>query len=224
VLASLVLAQLAAKGARFCYCSMSTIMDLRHMIGATGAPEHPLIGSIIVKLAAYYGLPSWIGGGVSDSKLPDAQSGYEYGIGTLLGALAGANIIYGAGALESCLLIDYAKLVMDCEALSYIRRILDGVRVDDHTLAVDAIAAVGPKNNFLGEVHTLDFMREQVAVNVFDRGNRSKWELDGARTTADTAYARARELLAEHRPEPLPAGAAEAIAKLIADREKALGL
>jgi trimethylamine--corrinoid protein Co-methyltransferase len=224
VLATLVLAQLAAKGTRFFYCSMSTIMDLKHMIATTGAPEHPLIGAAATKMANLYGLPIWIGAGVSDSKLPDAQSGYEFGIGTLLGALAGANIIYGAGALESCLLIDYAKLVMDCETLGFIRRMLDGMRVDDDTLAFDIISGKGPKGDFLREKHTFSHMREQTPTKVFDRFTRDTWIKNGAKRADETAYARADEILKEHHAAPLPEGADEAMAKIIANRTKELGL
>ncbi|MDR1797419.1 MAG: trimethylamine methyltransferase family protein [Clostridiales Family XIII bacterium] len=223
-LSSLVLHQLAGKGAPFFYCSMSTIMDLRHMIASTGAPEHPLMGAATVRMAAYYGLPSWIGAGISDSKLPDAQTGYEFGIGTLLGALAGVNVIYGAGALESGLLTDYAKLVMDCEALTFVRRVLDGLRVDEEEIALELIQSKGPLTDFLREKHTFRHMREQVPVTVFDRQSRDTWLADGGRRAEEKAYARAQEILQEHEAPPVPEAAREAMARIIAGRERALGL
>jgi trimethylamine--corrinoid protein Co-methyltransferase len=227
-LAALVLDQLASPGARFCYCSMGTIMDLRCMLAATGAPEHALLGAAAVRMAERYGLPSWIGGGVSDGKLPDAQAGYEFAIGALMGALAGANVIYGAGALESCLRIDLAKLVLDCEALRYVRRLLGGIRVEKEALAFETIAHVGPMKDYLGEKHTARFMRDplhaQVHAQIFERNMQDGWEKAGALRADERALARAQEILAEHQVKPLPPGAEEAIAACVAARERALGL
>ncbi|MDR1797377.1 MAG: trimethylamine methyltransferase family protein [Clostridiales Family XIII bacterium] len=220
VLATLALTQLAAKGTRFFYCSMTTIMDLKYMIPATGAPEHSLIGGAVVKMAQHYGLPSWIGGGVSDSKLPDAQAGYEYALGALFGALSGASITYGAGALESCLLIDYAKLVMDCESLGFIRRLLAGIAVDDETLALDLILRKGPKVDFIMEDHTLDHMHEQTPVRAFSRIPRDSWAQKGALPADEAAYLRAAEILKTHEVEPLPDGVAGKLDSILASRLK----
>ncbi len=148
VLAALMLAQLTRKGTLCTYCSISTIMDLKLMVGAVGAPELGMISAATTKMAQFYNLPSWIGAGLSDSKLPDAQAGYEYAINALLGAMAGANIVYGAGALESALTIDYAKLIMDGEAMKYIRKIINGINITPETLASISSMKSGPAASF----------------------------------------------------------------------------
>lgn len=224
VLVSIMLAQMVQKGARCTYCSMSTIMDMKHMISATGSPEQSMVSAATVKMAQYYDLPSWIGAGLSDSKLPDAQSGYEFGIGALTGALSGANIVYGAGALEAALTIDYAKLVLDCEGMRYIRKILGGICVTEETLALDVIHAVGPGGGFLNQRHTYDNMKIHSQVEVFNRSNRPQWEAGGSKEAAEVAYEKARYILEHHQVTPLSAGAEEKIAEIIADYEKELGL
>lgn len=224
VLVSIMLAQMVRKGARCTYCSISTIMDLKHMISSVGCPELSMLSAATVKLAQYYDLPSWIGAGLSDSKLPDAQAGYEFGINALTGALSGANVVYGAGALESALTIDYAKLVLDWEGMKYIRKILGGIVVTEETLALDVIHHVGPGGGFLSHRHTYDNMKIHSQVEVFNRSNRPAWEAGGSKDAAEAAYEKARSILDNHQVTPLPADAEEKIAKIIADYEKELGL
>lgn len=220
VLAAVILAQMVKKGSRCVYCSMSTMMDLKHMISATGSPEQGMISAATVKLAQFYNLPSWIGAGLSDSNLPDAQSGYEFGINALLGALSGANIVYGAGALEAALTIDYAKLVLDCEGMNYIRKILGGIEVTEETLAAELIHRVGHGGDFLSQKHTLAHMRSQSQAGVFNRNPRASWEAKGGLDAAEAAYRKAVSILENHKAAPLPEGASEAIKSLIIDYEK----
>ncbi len=224
VLVSILLAQMVQKGARCTYCSMSTIMDLKHMISATGSPEQGMISAATVKMAQFYNLPSWIGAGLSDSKIPDAQAGYEFGINAMTGALSGANIVYGAGALEAALTVDYAKLILDCEGMKYIRKVLGGIQVTEETLALDVIHQVGPGGEFLNQKHTYDNMRLQSQVDVFSRDTRSTWAAAGSKDAAQVAYEKAMYILENHKVTPLPDGAEEEIARIIAGYERQQGL
>ncbi|ATW27249.1 [trimethylamine--corrinoid protein] Co-methyltransferase [Candidatus Formimonas warabiya] len=224
VLSALALAQLTKKGCRCVYCGVSTIMDLRLMVGPVGAPEQALLASGAAKLAQYYRLPSWIGGGVSDSKLPDAQAAYEFALNALTGALAGANIVYGAGVLELGLTQDYAKLVLDVEAIRSIKRIMKGVEITDETLALDVIHQVGAGGEFLTHAHTFQHMREQSQPALFDRKTRDSWLKSGGKDAAERAYEEALHILENHRPKVLPPGAAGIMKEIIADYEKELGV
>lgn len=135
VLGALILAQLTRRGTPH-LPSCSTIMDLRFTTTAVGAPEYGIISAGLARLARYYRLPSWVGGGHSDSKLPDAQAAYEFSLTAAVAALAGANIVYGAGCLESGLTFDYAKLLMDAEQIRNIFQVLKGIDVSDETIAL----------------------------------------------------------------------------------------
>ncbi|MEW6081890.1 MAG: trimethylamine methyltransferase family protein [Bacillota bacterium] len=218
-LSALVLAQLARKGTACTYCSMSTIMDLRLMVGAVGSPEHGMISAGAINLAQYYRLPSWVGGGVSDSKIPDAQSGYEYTLNAVLGALAGANIVYGVGALEMGLTIDFAKLILDAEMIRYIRKVTGGIDFSDETLALDLIHQVGPAGEFMTSEHTFRHMRKQSQPRLFDRRTRNAWSAEGSRDAAERAYEEAQHILKTHKPIPMVAGAAQTIRAIIEDYE-----
>ena len=223
VLSAIVLAQLTAKGTPCTYASCSTIMDLRFAIPAVGAPEAGIISAGLTKLAQYYQLPCWVVGGHSDSKLPDAQAAYESSLTAIVGALAGANIVYGAGCLESGLTFDYAKLIMDAEQIRRIEYIIKGIGVMDDTLALDVIKTVGPGGEYMTHKHTFDHMRSMSQSKLFDRRNRESWmKKTGGKDLTERAYEEALHVLENHKPLPLPDGAAETMRSIIEDYEAEL--
>lgn len=84
-----------------------------------------------------------------DSKLCDAQTGYESLLTALLPSLAGANLVYGSGMLDSGMVLDYGKMILDDEINQSIKRIVKGVQVTETSLAVDLIKEVGHTGNYL---------------------------------------------------------------------------
>ena len=223
-LSALILAQLTAKGTPCTYANTSILMDLRTGVGCPGAPELGLISSGAAKLAQYYGLPSLVGGGMTDSKVPDAQAAYETAISALTAALAGANIIFGAGSINQLLTIDYAKLVMDAELIRMIMQVIRGIDVNDKTMALDVIHEVGPGGEFLTHSHTMDNMRELSRSDLFDWNTREVWVEAGEKDLTERAYERARYILENHKPKPLPNGAVETMRKILVDYEEELGI
>ena len=216
VLASIVLAQLINKGMPCTYGSTSTILDLRFGTSAIGSPEYGMINASLVKMAQYYRLPCWVGGGASDSKEPDIQSGYEFTLSATLSALAGGNIIFGSGVLEQGLTMDYAKLIMDAEMIRMIQIALGGVAVNDETLAMDVIHEVGPGGTYITHEHNLRTMRSQSRASLFDRHSRNDWmEATQGKSIRDRAYAKAIEILENHKPYPLPANASETMQEIV---------
>jgi len=136
--------------------------------------------------------------------------------------LAGANQIYGAGMIESGVTFDFGQLVMDNEFAKMIKHVVNGIPVDDETLAVEDIAGVGPFGDFLSLNATLKHMRELSQPDVLDRRVREDWEERGATDLAARTRARALELIDTHEPLPLDADVAKQIRGIIAaaDREK----
>ena len=222
VLSSIVLAQLVRKGTPCTYGSSSTILDLRYGTTALGSPEFGRINASLVKLAQYYRLPCFVGGGGSDSKLPDIQSGYEFTLSATLSALSGANISFGCGVLEQGLTIDYAKLMLDAEMIRMIQNTLRGVAVNDESLAMDVIHEVGPGGAYISHDHSLDTMRSQSQSKLFDRRSRSDWmELTHGENIQEQAYRAAIHILQNHQPPELPQGAAGAMQEMIKEFEAA---
>ncbi len=220
VLSAIVLAQLTSKGTPCTYASCSTIMDLRFATPNIGAPEAGIISAGLTKLAQYYQIPCWMGSGHSDSKLPDAQAAYESGLSATVSALAGANIVYGAGCLESGLTFDYAKLIMDAEQFRRIQHVIKGIDIREDTLALDVIKAVGPGGEYMTHEHTFDYMRNMSRSKLFNRENREDWiEKTGGKDLTERAYEVALHIIENHKPLPLPDGAAKTMRSIVEDYE-----
>jgi trimethylamine---corrinoid protein Co-methyltransferase len=222
-LSGLVLAQLVGKGSAVTFGSCSTIMDLKTGLSALGAPEWNMIGSALSQMAQYYSLPCRIGSGVSDSKIPDAQAAYEFTLNALPLALSGANMIFGAGGIESGLTFDYAKLIMDHECITSIHKMLGGVNVKDDTLVLDLIDELGPGGSYLSHRHTFQHVRSQSQPDVFDRKTREMWMTSsGGKDLTERAYEKAKHILEHHQPHPLSDTAETTINDLVTGFEESL--
>jgi trimethylamine---corrinoid protein Co-methyltransferase len=138
--------------------------------------------------------------------------------------LAGANLIYGLGMLESGVTIDYAQLVMDAEFARMVKYCVPGIPVTDETLSVDVIAEIGPFNDFLAHDDTFNGMRTQSRSKLIDRRVREEWSADGSTTLYDRALVEARRILETHQPEPLPDPVAAELKSIIAAAEHELGV
>jgi trimethylamine--corrinoid protein Co-methyltransferase len=153
----------------------------------------------------------------------DAQAAYEKTLTGLAPALAGASLIYGAGMLESGMTCDLGQMVMDNENIALIRKLVQGVPVNDETLAVDLIHEVGPGGDFVSTDHTLRHMREASQPRLWDRDVRAAWEANGATDLAARAREKARHVAAEHKPEPLPDDVLAALRGIVRKAGEAVG-
>jgi len=154
----------------------------------------------------------------------DAQSGHEKTLTGLLPALAGANLIYGLGMLESGVTLDFGQLVMDAEFARMIKFCLGGIPVNDETLAVEDIDRVGSFGDFLSLDATYRHMREQSQPKLIDRRVREDWKATGAGTMYDRAVAEARRILETYEPEPLPDAVQAEMTEIVMATERDLGL
>jgi trimethylamine--corrinoid protein Co-methyltransferase len=138
--------------------------------------------------------------------------------------LAGANLIYGLGMLESGVTIDYAQLVMDAEFARMVKFCVPGIPVTDQTLSVDVIAEIGPFHDFLSHDDTYRGMRGQSQARLIDRRVREDWAASGATSLYDRALGEARRLLETHQPEPLAPDVAARLREIVVEAERELGL
>ncbi len=199
-LMGVMLVQIINPGTPVIFGSVATNTDLRDLKYLAGSIEMGLLNSAGAQMAQFYKLPFYATGGMTDSKVLDAQSGYESALTSLLCALAGANFIHdAAGLMEFALTACYEKYVIDNEILGMVMRAVEGIKVDDDTLAFDLIKQVGPGGNFVTAKHTRRFMRsEHYQPSLSDRDSREEWEAGGENTTWERAAERVKELIANH--------------------------
>lgn len=220
-LAGLVLTQLVSPGCPVLYGAVPATSDLRSGKYLAGSVEDGLCNAAITQMAHYYQVPIYNSAGLTDAKIPDIQAGMEKAQSVIQVALAGANFIHhAAGMLEDMSTIAYEQFVIDNEMLGMAMRAVQGIEVNQDTLAVDVIDRVGPGGHFLLEEHTLRYMHsEHYYIDpVFDRKWRQLWEQAGATTAWDRARDIAHHILAEHQPQTLEPACNQWIQERFADK------
>ncbi len=203
-LAGIAFTQLVNPGAPVVYGGFTSNVDMRSGSPAFGTPEFMKAALVGGQLARRFGVP-YRSSNVCAANAVDAQAGYE-SVFALWGAImGGANLVmHGAGWLEGGLRASYEKLVIDADLLQMVAAFLEPIVVDDASLAVEAIAEVGPGGHFFGVQHTQDRFRDAFfAPMVSDWRNFESWEEAGSPTAADHASRLARELLAAYEQPPL---------------------
>jgi trimethylamine--corrinoid protein Co-methyltransferase len=205
-LAGVMLTQLVNPGTPVLYGCISSITDLRDMKYLSGAVEMGLMNAASAQMARFYQLPLYSTAGMSDSKINDPQSAYESAITGLMVALAGGNCIHdAAGFLEFCMTASFDKLVIDNEIIGMVMRAVEGIKVDDTTLAFDALKKAGPGGHFVSSRHTRRYMRsEQFHPKLSDRDNRDRWESRGSKDTNARATEKVHQILNGSAQSVLP--------------------
>lgn len=212
-LAGLVIAQLKRQGAPIILSGgTQDMLDMSSMLDIYAAPENRVL---CVEMAHYYGLPIFGLGGCSDSKLPDQQAAAEMSLSLLTETLAGSHLIHDVGYMEGGLTNSLEMIVMADEIIHWIKRFMQGVVVDDETLAIDQIDEVGLDDDFLALDHTNKHFRQDWYPTLLNRKNYQEWSEAGESSLRQRAKARIEKILDEHKPEPLPDATARKIQALI---------
>jgi trimethylamine--corrinoid protein Co-methyltransferase len=152
----------------------------------------------LVQLGKSYGLPTQAISLVTDSVIPDAQAGVEKVQASYLALMAHPDLVGGMGCLSDYEGASMEQLVLDSDILSGLFHALEGLRVDEDSLAWGVIDQVGPGGNYLGERHTLRHLRrEYYFSNTANRLAPEAWAAAGAQDVRARASEQVRKLLAE---------------------------
>jgi len=119
--------------------------------------------------------------------------------------------------------IDYGQLVMDNEFARMIKYTVQGIPVNDETLAVDVINEVGIGKDFLSHDSTYKHMRSQSNPELIDRKMRVDWVKEGSTDIYQRAMEKARFILENHKPDPLPEDVLSTIRSIVEEAEAELG-
>ncbi|HEU4401573.1 MAG TPA: trimethylamine methyltransferase family protein [Candidatus Polarisedimenticolia bacterium] len=198
-LAGIALAQAVKPGAPVVYGGAPCLMDMRGGQTPFGSIETYLIDCAYAQIGKSFGFPIHSYMGLSDSKRVDAQAGYESGIGVVLAALAGVNIVSGVGILDYITCQSLEKLVIDNEICGMAYRLIDGIRHRHEKMALDLLPEAIEKGHFLGHPTTIKLFREEGTLpgKVVDRSSAIPG--GGGPTDYERAQGIVRELLAKER-------------------------
>lgn len=221
ILGGVVLSEVMNPGALLSYGPRMPIMDMRTGLSTWGAIESGLAAAAGAQMGQFYGFETDLYGAASDAKVPDEQAAVEKVFNAVLPALAGANIINGAGVLESILTMSFEQLVIDDEMFGMMFRMLRGIKINEETMAEDLIRQVGPGGDFLAEKHTkYHFRKEHFIPQLFDRRTRTMWEQAGSKDILAAAKEKARRILQEHKIAPVDKDTLVQLQSILKDAEK----
>ena len=199
-LAGMAFVQLVAPGAPVIFGTFATSMSM-----ATGAPtfgtaEGGLAIYIMAELARRVGVPFRSGGQFTSSKAPDAQSAYESAHTLLPTVQAGVNfVLHAAGWIEGGLAISMEKLILDADQLGAMNVYAKGVDMSENGQSMEAFRTNEHGQHFLGNAHTLaNFESAFYRYEMTDDNSFEQWSDEGAKTSADRANERWKQMLSDY--------------------------
>ncbi len=197
-LAGMVFAWLINPEAKVIFGSRPMLTDLRTGAMTGGSGEQAQLMAATVQMAQFYDLPNSCISGATDSKLADAQSGYEKALNITLTAQAGSNAItQAAGTHSSLMACALESYVIDNDMLGAILRSLNPFDVSESSLMTSDIdSTVRGEGHFLGHPQTLQRMQSDFLYpEIADRSNFEEWQADGQKDIHQRAKTKTKEML-----------------------------
>ena len=196
--------QIACEGSPIVWGGAPAIFDMSTGNAPMGAIETAMLNLACTQVGKHLGLPTHGYLVATDSRHVDAQAGMESATSAALGALAGINMISGAGMLDALACHSVEKLIIDAEAISSAQRIVQGVQVETDTLATAMFHQVGLSGEFLKMRETRALFRNEqhFPSSVIQRGELLPGEAE--QDCYQRARHRADELVSSYSPPAVP--------------------
>ncbi len=218
VVGGIVMAQLVKPGTKLAVIHLVFPQNMQSGIPAFGAIESALSGAVFCQYFRRFGVPTQVSsaGGASPKRI-DVQCGYEKAMLGILAAVCGASTICFHGGIFGELTFHPVQAIIDDDIAGMIGRFLQGVQVNEETLALDLIDEVGPiPGMYLDKAHTrMWWKKEQFMPKVADRLSLPEWMESGKKSALDYAKERMEEILATHKPEPLTPKQEEDVGRIL---------
>jgi trimethylamine--corrinoid protein Co-methyltransferase len=200
-LAGVVYANAIKPGAPCIFGTWPFVSDLRTGAMSGGSAEQALLTAGCAQMHRFYDLPGGAASGISDSKLPDMQAGWEQGITNALAGLSGLNMCYEAVGMHASLLgFCLESLVLGDDLLGQAMRLVRGIDVTPDSTSIDAMKEVclDGAGHYLGSDQTLKLMQsEYIYPTLANRMTPKEWDEAGRPVLLEKALARKNAILAK---------------------------
>lgn len=204
-LATETLMQMVKEGTPTIYATLATVADMRSGAYTSGAIECGMMHMAFAQLARFYNVPCGGYVGLTNSKLNDAQSGYETGMSGVAGILGGMDMFNIGGLIDALKTFDFAKAVIDDEIAQMLKRMKRGISFTDDDLAVNLIREIGPGGSYIKPLHTRARMKTEIVMTkIADRDARSIWEKKGSLDTHTHAMEKVKEIMRNNTASLIP--------------------
>jgi len=223
-LSGLVICQLAQNGAPVIFGGSPASFDMRKGTTPMGAVETMMLDMAYAQIGKHLRLPTHAYMGLSDSKTNDSQAGLESGLGAVLAALAGINVVSGAGMMDFESSQSLEKLLIDDEICGMAYRLIAGVAQRDDPLVLPLFEGIRPDTQFLTMPHTRKWYRgEHTFPRLADRETYDAWASRGKKSMAERAADEIRKMLERNEPHLVEKGLQTALTAIMSADAKANG-
>jgi trimethylamine--corrinoid protein Co-methyltransferase len=224
ILSIFVLFQCENPGVPIIYGDTSVVTNRRSGLLVCGSAEAALISAAMQEMAAYYGLPSQIGGCGTDAKEPGIQAVIEKTLTTLPLVMMETDIIQGIGTLDAAMLFSLEQMLIDEEIAMMCKRLRDGINFSPEMDFFEDIKAVGPTGHFLKQKNTRAAFRSSEYYNptLADRDTYEDWIKLGSPDMYKNANKRVTEILASEHKSPLPINVIKEIDEIVEEAMRTL--
>ncbi|MCP4142049.1 MAG: hypothetical protein GY755_17525 [Chloroflexi bacterium] len=225
-LSGITIHQLAKAGSPIVWGGAPAIFDMRKGSTPMGAIETAMIDTAYAQVAKSLNIPTHCYLGATESKIVDAQAGLESGMSALVGALAGINMISGAGMLDFLACHSPEKLTIDAEAIGMAKRMLEGIQARTETLATAMFEGINFKGDFLKQRTTRELFSEEqyLPSEVIDRDSIRGWQQSGRMDTFDRAKIRTQQLLDKYERPSIDADKEKELVSMMEKLAKEAGM
>ena len=208
-LAGVVYVNAMAPGHPAIFGTWPFVSDLRTGAMSGGSAEQALLTAGCAQMHKFYDLPGGAAAGISDSKLPDMQAGWEQGITNVLAGLSGLNMVYESVGMHASLLgFCLESLVLGDDILGQVLRCVRGIDVNEDNTSIEAMRAVcvGGPGHYLGSDQTLQLMQtEYIYPTLGNRMSPKEWNEADRPILLDQAIKRKNAILAQAQIQIDPA-------------------
>lgn len=194
-LASLVISQTAAPGARHIYCSESTPANMTTGNIVYEAPESMLICIATGQMARRYGLPNYTGQWGVNGVIPGMPVSFNELSAITMSMFSGTDIAGGAGGIDEAKGGSLEQLLIDAYLWDNFKTFLRRVEISREKIALDVVREVGHGKTFLTHSHTAKNFKQEL---FFRDKTKAAFEMTNSTGMIPEARKAVRKILSEH--------------------------